>query len=433
MEFDLERAREHFAAGRTDQAIECLINTASFPEMSSEQIRQLVEVKSVDDLVPWCRRTGTHEVTFESHKRPPNALNSIWEIEGDAIISRTFPINDEDAAVFAIPNATVAAGAGVISTEDGKIIQIAPDWGEEAKTGVRARRAYGGLCVRDENDEVLTKRLPRITSLPEAIYLWVGCRHFGINLVNVINVALLREALGETDLPLVAQRKGMPPRQFELDAIRRMGFTNNQIITVDNRPTTFVEKLWVPYSPITFFPHHILSCSAAMNIFRRRLGITDRSKSTPGERIYVTRRDAQWRLIEDEEAYITMLRRKYDFRVVEFTGLELEQRIEALANAEVILGSTGQNLFNMMFAPPDCLIAEILPVTHKGAAVRDAIAHMGLSMGHRILRIPCDTRQTDEPWIRWNLILRDEALHAGLQFLEHQTSSSPRAKIAQFQ
>lgn len=430
MEDYMESAQGHFSAGRTDQAIECLLNTSLFKDMSLAQIRQLVEVKAADDLLPWCQRNAHPAITFASHKRGPDALNSIREVDGETIVSRPLVINDEDAAVFAIPNATIAAGAGMISTEDGKVIQLAPDWGEERKKGTRARLAYGNLCVRDENDEFLSRRVGRSIALPEAVYLWVGCKHFGINLVNLINVALLREAVGNTNLPLVAQKKGLPPRQFELDAIRKMGFTNNEIITVENRPSTFVEKLWVPYCPITFFPHHIKSCSAGMNIFRRRLGITERSKSTPGERIYVTRKDAKWRVVEDEESLIAMLRSEFGFRVVEFTGLELDQRLEELANAEIILGLTGQNLFNMMFAPPGCWIGEILPVTHKSPPVRDAIGHMALSMGHQVIRIPCDTRKTDESWIRWNVVIRNRELRTALRFLAEQSSATDKAKYA---
>lgn len=430
MEGDIELSQRHFSAGRTDQAIEGLLNTSLFPDKSLDQVRQLVEVKAADDLVPWCRRNGYRSVTFGSHRRPPDGINRIYEVDGDTVTSRPFAINDEDPAVFAIPNATIAAGAGMISTKDGKVIQVASAWGEERKKGAIGKLAYGRLCTRDENDEFLSKRFHRSTTLPEAIYLWVGCKHFGINLINVIHVALLREAVGDTSLPLVAQKKGLPPRQFELDAIRKMGFANNEIIAVDNMPTTFVEKLWVPHCPITFFPNHILSCSAGMNIFRSRLGITTRSSSTRGERIYITRRDAKWRRLEDEASVIAMLRNEFGFRVVEFTGLELEQRLEELANAEIILGLTGQNLFNMMFAPAGCWVGEILPDTHRGAAVRDAIAHMALSMGHQVVRIPCDTRKTDEPWIRWDVAVRNRELRAALKFMTAQTSRLARARHA---
>ena len=423
MEVDMEAVKRHFSAGRFEQAIKCLADIPSFQGMPLEQVRQNVEARSIDYLVEWCGRRGVEKRAFPPSERPTTTPYHIFEAAKDIVTSRPFAINDEESAVFAIPSATVAAGPGMISTEDGKVIQIAPDWGEERKVGKLGPRTYGNLCVRDGTDEFLSRRLPPSTTLPEAIYVWVGCKHFGINLVNVINVALLRDALGETDLPLVIQKKGMPPRRFELDAIRRLGFEKNQIITTVNKPTTFVEKLWVPHCPITFHPHHILSSSAAMSVFRRRLGIVPRDASKPGDRLYVTRRDATWRLVENEQELIAMLQRDFGFQVVEFTGLELHERLEKLANAEIILGSTGQNLFNMMFAPPGCWIGEILPVTHRGNAVRDAIAHLALSMGHRILRIPCDTRQTDEPWIRWNLSIRNHELQSALRFLEKQTST----------
>lgn len=413
----LERAQQHFAAGRTDQAIESLLNTKLFRNASLDEARALVEVKVAEDLVSWGRRNAERTVTFGSYKRPSSATDNVFDVEGDSIVSRAIAFNDEDPSVFAIRNATVGFGNGLISTEDGKIIEIAPNWGVQTRKGDRARAAYGALCNRDESDEFLYRRFDRTTSLPEAIYLWVGCKHFGTNLTNLIHVALLREALGDTNLPLVAQKKGMPPRQFELDAIRKMGFANNEIMCVDNRPRTFVEKLWVPHCPITFYPQHVLSCSAGMNIFRDRLGIAKLDEAAAGERIYITRRDAKWRLVEDEDALIAMLRDEFGFRVVEFTGMELDQRLAELARAKIILGPTGQNMFHMMFAPPGCWVAEILPVTHKDGAVRDCIAHLALSMGHKSIRIPCDTRQTDDDWIRWDISVRYRELRTALEFM----------------
>jgi hypothetical protein len=412
MDGDLKLVQDHFAAGRTEEAIQQL----------PEQLRRTVEARSIDDLMPWCARNRAETISLEAH-RLRAVPAGFHEVEGDDVIARALIINDNDGAVFAIPNATMAAGHGMISTEDSRVISIASDWGKAWKAGERAALAYRSIVVRPGTDDFLATCVAPTTRLAEAGYLWVGVKHFGINLINLVHMAMLREALGDSDLPLVAQRKGLPPRRFERDAIRKMGFANNEIITIDNAPTTIIDKLWVPHCPITFFPRHIVSCSAGMNIFRRRIGVAERSKSSPGERIYVTRRDAKWRHIEDEGSLIAMLRDEFGFRVVEFTGMELDQRIEALADASIILGSTGQNLFNMMFAPPGCWIGEILPRSHADIAVRDAIAHMALSMGHNLVRIPSDSQATEKEWSRWNIIIRERETRAGVRFLLEQAST----------
>lgn len=395
--------QDHFSAGRVAEAME-VATCSALP----------VQLKNIGDLLVWCRENAERTIGNEAKK---SRVVHSYRVESGAVATSVLELDDAAPLVFMIRDAVVAAGHAMIGTQDGTVLPAVPLWGRTRKKGVLAKHTYGVIAARVGSDEILCERLPEATVIPEGIYASLVSKTFGIKVMMLAGLAMVRQALGDNRLPLVFQKKHRP-QTFELAALRAIGYRDNEVVIVDNAPTTRVERLWVPYLPLTLYPRHIITCSGVTRALRERLSVGSRRGA--GERIYISRRDADRRRVENEDEVIDLIR-GYGFRVIEFTGLDVSARVDALRNAEIVLGPVGSNLFNAVFAPADCWVVEFMPHFYEvDPAIRDSIAHLVLSIGQKYVRVPCDVLQTEAKYTHWNLVAREEDLRVGLDFVARQ-------------
>jgi capsular polysaccharide biosynthesis protein len=92
----------------------------------------------------------------------------------------------------------------------------------------------------------------------------------------------------------------------------------------------------------------------AGQLFRNRLGAHRRRT----RRIYISRRDAIWRKVVNENDVMTLLGR-YGFELIELSGMPIRQMIDLMASAEVVVGPSGANLSGAMFCQPGSAVVEL--------------------------------------------------------------------------
>lgn len=101
-----------------------------------------------------------------------------------------------------------------------------------------------------------------------------------------------------------------------------------------------------------------------LNFFRKRMYNHWGLNSEPtGRRIYISRKDARIRRIENEAEVIRFLE-NFGFENHTLTGLSLREQARMFAEAEVILTMHGAALTNILYANPAAKVIEIFP-KHK--------------------------------------------------------------------
>ena len=78
------------------------------------------------------------------------------------------------------------------------------------------------------------------------------------------------------------------------------------------------------------------------------------------ERIYINRQNCNFRNLINESDIIDKLK-PLGFRIIDLSRLEIMEQIKLFNNAEIIIGSTGSGLANIVFCSPGTKIYEISP------------------------------------------------------------------------
>lgn len=390
------------------------------PDLPGEglDIAERVRPLTSDDIRGWSKLHADRTISFDTRRLPRPVSTTIHEVgEGGEVSQHELRLVDELPQVYAIPRASLPAGVGLISTDDDKALYVGPHWSQpkQAIFGV-----YGELASDHASGRAITQRFDVRYALDEAMYVMFGSKYFGANLASLMNVALLREAVGDARIPFVTHAK-CAPGPFELQAIRRMGFRDNQIIPVGDAPTMRVERLWTAHMPLRWERKKVTVSSVAADLFRQHLGVPSAVDWRTAEKIYITRRDADRRRILNEDEVIKLLE-KYGFKTVECTPLDLEQRLDTFKNAGVILGPLGSNMAHALFAPGGAWVLEFVPTFYDlQPEVRDTIAGFAFANGQRYLRVPCEIQPSeDRRYTEWNLLIPLDKLKTALDFAMDQ-------------
>ena len=89
---------------------------------------------------------------------------------------------------------------------------------------------------------------------------------------------------------------------------------------------------------------------------RRRLSLEDLEPK--GERLYISRSDAKWRRVVNEEEVVEVLRGE-GFRPVSLEGLSFQEQLNLFSRAEYIVAPHGSGLANLLFAPAGVRVVEL--------------------------------------------------------------------------
>lgn len=122
--------------------------------------------------------------------------------------------------------------------------------------------------------------------------------------------------------------------------------------------------------------HYLHKPGLAVSRLRARvLERLDKAQPTP-ERIYVSRRGSNMRLLVNEAALERALAAR-GFEIVHPETLPVRRQIELFSGARVVLGATGAGLANALFASGDACVIEILPGNFSAGWLRDLCFRVG--------------------------------------------------------
>ncbi|CAA2139576.1 glycosyltransferase family 61 protein [Methylobacterium bullatum] len=99
------------------------------------------------------------------------------------------------------------------------------------------------------------------------------------------------------------------------------------------------------------------------------------------ERLYITRRDADRRVLTNE-AEIETLARERGFEIQEFSSIPLWHQIALARHASVIMAPHGAGLSHIVFSRPGTMILELLPIKDGSYALRFNYARLSIAKGH---------------------------------------------------
>ena len=122
---------------------------------------------------------------------------------------------------------------------------------------------------------------------------------------------------------------------------------------------------------------------------RERLGL---ETTAPRRRLLISRADARWRRIVNQEQLATELA-ELGFETIECGRMPLREQIETFAEAEFVVGAHGAGLTNALFAPPGTRVLEIFAADNARdpSNYRVLASHLGFPYG-RLLGDPVHTR-----------------------------------------
>jgi Glycosyltransferase 61 len=143
------------------------------------------------------------------------------------------------------------------------------------------------------------------------------------------------------------------------DIFARIGFTDRIIIPSSKRISVHAPEILFSSNIAADFRHPAHYCAGwAIDYLRSVLGIEER-QARPERKLLISRADARGRAILNWEEVLPVFRR-HGFEVAELSGLSTEEQIALFRDASQVVGVHGAGLTNILFAPRNCAVLEIL-------------------------------------------------------------------------
>ncbi len=172
------------------------------------------------------------------------------------------------------------------------------------------------------------------------------------------------------------------------DMLRLLGLPASlRMVPVRDDESFLVERLWFPWSV-----HGQMSYHPVVRDFFDRMsaGIADSAHDFP-RRIYVDRRGAAQRVLENEDEIVRGLR-SCGIVAVRPETLSFADQVRLFRKAELIVAPHGAGLTNIGFAKPGCRVLEL----HMDAYVHWCYRHLAAL---RKVAYDCVLGKAQEPWL----------------------------------
>jgi len=183
--------------------------------------------------------------------------------------------------------------------------------------------------------------------------------------------------LRSESMPLVF---GLHAAAFQQETVKLLTGQAPQIITVQD--ATFFEQLHVPEWGTPFLKrwdiYHPLYDRITTNALREGAAEDD---ETDGVRLYLSRRDAPSRSIQNE-ADLEIRMEARGFRCIRFTGLSVAQQIRIMHRASVIVAPHGAGLAHLLVARSGIKVFEFMPSQAGTESLRFNFARLSQILGH---------------------------------------------------
>lgn len=139
---------------------------------------------------------------------------------------------------------------------------------------------------------------------------------------------------------------------FQKEMLLALDFPFDKIIETGEGDCFLCEKLVVP-SHETF---SMASYDFLKNKLAPKLNVVS-NENTP-KRIYISRKNAKWARIVNEEEILPALK-KYDFDIIQFEDYTIVEQINFMQNSDFVIGVQGSGLINVAYQKENSKIIEI--------------------------------------------------------------------------
>jgi FkbM family methyltransferase len=241
-----------------------------------------------------------------------------------------------------------------------------------------------------------------------------------------------------TRIPLYERAWARPGKFFLVDDFRyhreifdRLGLGDRLIIPTEKRVSIRAPELLFSSNIAADFRHPAHFCADwALEYLRGALAIGDR-QARPERKLMISRGDTRGRRIVNWEEVLPVFAR-HRFEIVELAGLSTEAQIALFRDASQIVGVHGAGLTNMLFAPRDCAVLEILPplvAVHDYWLLASALGQHYEALIAEDIEYPrpdYTTWQHNDGYNERDLVVPMERLEAALTALEEMTKAAAK-------
>ncbi|NQV82986.1 MAG: DUF563 domain-containing protein [Rhodospirillales bacterium] len=189
-------------------------------------------------------------------------------------------------------------------------------------------------------------------------HLLIGSHeNFGHWLLNNFSRLLLVD--GDAALKSLPVVVGSDLAGARLECLARLGYGEDRIVRVPPGQIAWFEQLWVPSFPYFAEPETLMWTPEAIHFIRTALGVPlERPRDTAPRRLFLTRRNARWRHLHDEDAIFAAIQ-PFGFERVELADFTLEEQITLASEIDIIMGPFGAAMNLHLFAPQGTHVVEL--------------------------------------------------------------------------
>ncbi|MGB8953855.1 MAG: glycosyltransferase family 61 protein [Tumebacillaceae bacterium] len=248
---------------------------------------------------------------------------------------------ETSAFVAVIPKGRAWGRDGAILTPDNKLLlDLSREW----------------LDSPAQHSVFQQKKLPplQITAKTVAVVTHVGSPGFYHWMYDVLSRFDLLERSGTAIDAYVINRLHHP---FQHETLQMLGIPPEKLIESHSQLHLQAAQLVVPSHPgnTAKWACDYLQC--------KLLPLAAKTSGPPPKRIYVTRNQAKWRHVRNEDEVLNLLA-PHGFQTVALEALSLAEQIALFANAECIVAPHGAGLTHLTFCRPGTRVIEMFASTY---------------------------------------------------------------------
>lgn len=193
--------------------------------------------------------------------------------------------------------------------------------------------------------------------------------HWMVDGVGLLYLALREYSIDEIDCFVVPVLR----YDFQKESLIAMGIPENKIIELPALSCFRFERLICASAP-----RGQSSCvTPGWLIDGYRDALLPVIIPPKSKRYYISRRDANSRKFENEDAIVDIME-EAGFEIVELSQYGFLEKIELFATAEVLVGLTGAGMTSLMFCSKDTQVIEIFPTSFVTYFYASMAGHLGL-------------------------------------------------------
>ncbi|HZH59461.1 MAG TPA: glycosyltransferase family 61 protein [Metabacillus sp.] len=202
------------------------------------------------------------------------------------------------------------------------------------------------------------EKIPPYTFLDETIGLlaWAGEDNYWHWLHDILPRFHLLQLSGIKIDRYLLPRLYLP---FHFEAIQKLGIPADKIIQIDTNMHIRAKNLVVPSVPFNIGTSVKWPCDFIRRTF---LGNGNITKIDGYDRIYISRQDAKWRKVINEEEVMGFLEKK-GFKKVVLKNLSIQRQMEIFSSAQFIISPNGAGLANLFFCNPATKVIQLFDKT----------------------------------------------------------------------